>query len=236
MRKLITEIIASARSIDNSLIGKNFFGRNESVRFSLAPIAILAAIIFSAITAFAAHPPEPPEYARQYAIYYPYPKYPYVARAERWEGNGLYLLNFDRQTGKVIKVDVLQTTGHKVLDETAIKTFAKWRFKAPLPFRGVRIPVRFSLTRRVPFGLEKIRANALYSPIPPYPLDALRANIGGSGRFEVVVDFETGQVQDVKILQTTGDGRLDRSVISTFRKWRFRPRTVHSFKTPFIFY
>lgn len=206
------------------------------MRFLPCALIIVTAIVFHAPAATATQQGEAPEDARQYVTYSPYPEYPYIARRERWEGAGLYRLSIDRQAGVVTKIQVLQTTGYKVLDSVAIKALQKWRFRTPIPFHGVRIPVRFELTKGNSFGLERIRGNAIYSPVPPYPAGAWRQNIGGSGRFEVMVDFEKGKVQDVKILQTTGDARLDRSVTSTFRKWRFRPHTTHSFKMPFNFY
>lgn len=202
-----------------------------NVRFPLSALAILKAAVLVATRASSAQPPEAFEHARQYVVHSPYPQYPYAARAEMEQGKGLFRVDIDQQTGAVTGVQVLQTTGHKRLDEAAIKALQKWRFRAPFPFRAVRIPVSFTLTRDNFRSLEKFRANAIYSPIPPYPIQAPM----GVGRFEVIVDFETGLVRDVRVLKTTGDRRLDRSVTGSFRKWRFRPRTTHSFTTPFNF-
>ena len=162
------------------------------------------------------------------------PEYPWTARLNRMEGAGVFRLDLDPQTGRVTKVTAIETTGHQVLDNAAIQAFQKWRF-APGVFRAVKIPVHFSLAKGYSLGLPEIGANAIYTPVPPYPPDAYSWDIRGTGQFQVIVNFETGEVEDVKVLQTIGDGRFDRSVTNTLRKWRFRPRTTHSFKMPFSF-
>ena len=150
------------------------------------------------------------------------------------EGAGVFRLDLDPQTGTVTKVTAVETTGHQILDAAAIQAFRKWRF-APGVIRAVKIPVRFSLAKGYSLGLPKIGANAIYTPVPPYPPDAFRWNIRGTGQFWVIVNFESGEVEGRQVLQTIGDGRFDRSVTNTLRKWRFRPRTTHSFKMPFSF-
>ena len=162
------------------------------------------------------------------------PVYPWIARYNRMEGAGTFRLDLDPQTGTVRKVTPIESTGHQVLDDAATRAFRKWRF-VPGVIRTVKIPVRFILAKGYSTGLPEIGANAIYTPVPPYPPDAARWNIRGTGQFQVIVNFETGEVEDVKVLQTIGDGRFDRSVTNTLRKWRFRPRTTHSFKMPFSF-
>jgi TonB family protein len=178
------------------------------------------------------------ETARRYALYVPPPKYPYVGRAERFEGSGLYRLIFDLPTGTVARVEIIQGTGHEVLDKAAIETLRMWKFKTPLPFRGVRVPITFEMTDEMGRrnALRAARANAIVAPKVRYPMGTWIHSIGGTGRFEFIVNFETGEVQDIKVVETTGDGRLDRAAVSTFRKWRFRPRTTHTFTTSFSFY
>jgi protein TonB len=162
------------------------------------------------------------------------PEYPRIARLNRMEGAGVFRLDVDPQTGTVTKVTTVETTGHQVLDDAAIQAFRKWRF-APGVIHAVKIPIRFSIDKGYSLGLPEIGANAIYTPVPPYPPDGSWWDIRSTGQFLVIVNFETGEVEDVKVLQTIGDGRFDRSVTSTLRKWRFRPRTTHSFKMPFSF-
>jgi TonB family protein len=195
-----------------------------SRRFSLKICFLVFAVLSSRICA-----ETDADLALKYVSHKVRPEYPYSARVQRLEGKGIYQLDIDPKSGAVVNVSVVKSTGYAILDRAVVRAFQKWRF-VPGALRSAKIPVTFSVSRGFR-GLEKQRANALYCPIPPYPPNAPM----GAGRFEVIVDFETGLVRDVRVIQTTGDGRLDRSVTKTFRTWRFRPRTTHSFTTPFNF-
>ena len=105
------------------------------------------------------------------------------------EGAGVFRLDLDPQTGTVTKVTAIETTGHRVLDDAAIQAFRKWRF-APGVIRAVKFPVRFSLAKGYSLGLPGIGANAIHTPVPPYPPDAFRWNIRGTGQFEVICQFQ----------------------------------------------
>lgn len=208
------------------------------MRFPLGKIIFVQSLALLIATISLASEQDPFRHASRYVVYSPYPKYPYVARAERLEGAGIFRLLFNMQTGAVSTVQVIQSTGHKVLDKTAVETLQKWKFRTPLPFRGVNVPVRFELTDQMGRrnALRAARANAVIAPKVRYPMSAWFQGTGGSGRFEFIVNFETGEVQDVKLLETTSDARLDRRAIETFRKWRFRPHTTRTFTTTFSFY
>lgn len=85
-----------------------------------------------------------PEYLRN-----PAPVYPRVAKMRGWEG--LVLLDvFVNAAGDPVRVEIKQGSGHKVLDDAAVKAVRKWKFKAAsLGSRSfassVEIPVRFIL-------------------------------------------------------------------------------------------
>jgi TonB family protein len=73
--------------------------------------------------------------------------YPVEARERRMEGSGTYRLDIDKR-GYVTSVRVGASSGHKLLDQAAIKGLLKCRFKAgTVPL--VRIPVTWLLPDRV---------------------------------------------------------------------------------------
>jgi hypothetical protein len=59
-------------------------------------------------------------------------------------GKGLFLLDFDYETGRVTDVHVLQSTGNPKLDATTIRTFRKWKAK-PRTYRHVKVPINYTL-------------------------------------------------------------------------------------------
>lgn len=87
---------------------------------------------------------EPPRYR-----YNPAPKYPAVAKRRGYEGTTLLLVEV-LPDGVVGSVEVLRSSGHEVLDRSAVRAVKRWRF-VPAEMDGrpvamhVRIPVRFEL-------------------------------------------------------------------------------------------
>jgi TonB family protein len=59
-------------------------------------------------------------------------------------GKGLFLIDFDYDTGRVIAVSVLQSTGSAQLDATTGKTFKKWRCK-PHTYRRIKVPLTYTI-------------------------------------------------------------------------------------------
>lgn len=72
------------------------------------------------------------------------PPYPTEAQTQRLTGNGVYVLQVDPKSGSVRSVTVAQSTGHKILDDSAVTTFASLRFKPHGALR-VTIPVTFTM-------------------------------------------------------------------------------------------
>jgi TonB family protein len=70
-------------------------------------------------------------------------KLPEAARLHL-SGSGVFVMNVDTPTGKVKSVEVQKSTGHSLLDRSAIETLKKWRFRpgvvrryaAPIIFRA----------------------------------------------------------------------------------------------------
>jgi TonB family protein len=79
------------------------------------------------------------------------------------------------------------------------------------------------------------KAVTTYAPRPPYPQEARSHHIAGSGVCVVSVDPASGIVTKASMAQTTGSPLLDKSVLSTVRTWKFKPRTVSKVSVPVEF-
>jgi TonB family protein len=76
-------------------------------------------------------------------LYAPRPPYPRVARERRLTGQwGQFLLHINRKTGAVISVVIEKSTRIRLLDESAVETFRRWRFERGSP-AIVRVPIKF---------------------------------------------------------------------------------------------
>ena len=79
----------------------------------------------------------------------PHPPYPMIARKEGWQGK-LILNVFVNKNGKVKNVELLKSSGYKILDNVSLQTIKTWSFK---PARlgksyvedNIKIPLRFVL-------------------------------------------------------------------------------------------
>lgn len=203
--------------------------------FRVSPITFAVVIALVATAQSRVRPEEKSEDGDKYVVSRVTPLYPLDARAHRLEGAGVFQLSIDQESGAVTKVTTITSTGWALLDRSAINAFRKWRF-VPHTLSKLNLPVNFGMVGKQSDQLSAARRNALVSPIPTYPFDAWRYGVGGLGTFQLVVNFETGVVQDVKLLETTSDARLDKAAIVAFRKWRFRPRTTHTFVLRYRFF
>lgn len=77
------------------------------------------------------------------------PHYPDMARRNGWQGTVLLLLKIDA-AGQVVQVQVLESSGHQILDAEAVRAVQSWqgqparRFGVPVPTEE-RLPIRFRL-------------------------------------------------------------------------------------------
>jgi TonB family protein len=81
------------------------------------------------------------------AIYAPPPEYPPEARRNRLTGSGVALLEIDKRTGYVTSAKMLQSMGHKVLDDAVLDAFRRWRFR-PGTVSSIRIPMKYTINGR----------------------------------------------------------------------------------------
>jgi TonB family protein len=76
-------------------------------------------------------------------IYAPKPKYPESLKKRGIGGQGEFVMHVETKTGLVTSVDVLKSTGVRVLDESCVHAFREWRFERNKCAPVVRCPVRF---------------------------------------------------------------------------------------------
>ena len=79
------------------------------------------------------------------------------------------------------------------------------------------------------------KALTTYAPRPEYPQEARSHRIAGSGVCVVSVHPASGSVTNASMAQSTGSPLLDKSVLSTVRTWKFKPRTVSKVSIPVEF-
>jgi TonB family protein len=79
------------------------------------------------------------------------------------------------------------------------------------------------------------KAVTTYAPRPEYPQEARSHRIAGSGVCVVSVDPASGSITNASMAQSTGSPLLDKSVLSTVRTWKFKPRTVSKVSIPVEF-
>lgn len=90
------------------------------------------------------------EEARVAYLTNPAPVYPWRAKQKKWQGTVILKVYVDK-TGSVTKLMIEESSGYRILDESAFKTVEKWKFIpakiGSLHFAStVQIPVRFQLT------------------------------------------------------------------------------------------
>ena len=96
-------------------------------------------LIVAALGATIVHAAElPPPGKRAHVIFTPAdvrrvsaytPHIPYPSKRHNIGGSGIFRLYVSVQTGSVKSTQVVQSTGHQILDDTAIDTLKRWRFK-----------------------------------------------------------------------------------------------------------
>jgi TonB family protein len=81
--------------------------------------------------------------ARPKAIYTPAPVYRPEWARQGLTGKGVVLVTIDKETGRVTGVRMLQSTGSKVLDGSALQAYSQWRFE-PGTVPQLKMPIEFA--------------------------------------------------------------------------------------------
>jgi len=86
--------------------------------------------------------------ARALALSAPWPEYPSAARQNGITGDGVALMMIDSRRGSVTHVSMLKSTGNPSLDDAAMRSFRRWRFR-PGSISRLKAPVTFRLTAQL---------------------------------------------------------------------------------------
>jgi TonB family protein len=86
--------------------------------------------------------------ARALALSAPWPTYPSAARQNGITGDGVALMMIDPRRGSVTHVSMLKSTGDSSLDDAAVRSFRRWRFR-PGSISRLKAPVTFRLTAQL---------------------------------------------------------------------------------------
>lgn len=89
-----------------------------------------------------------------------------------------------------------------------------------------------SFAQPTPDQIAKAKALAVYAPRPAYPYEARSKHMTGSGIVVLNVDPSMGTVTSAQLLKSTGHKILDDAALEAFRRWRFKPGSVHKVKIP----
>lgn len=76
------------------------------------------------------------------ALHTPRPQLPKIAYSKHLRGDGYFDMHV-RPDGTVSRVDVVQSTGQKVLDDATVAALIKWRFE-PGKTKKVRMPITYT--------------------------------------------------------------------------------------------
>ena len=74
---------------------------------------------------------------------------------------------------------------------------------------------------------DSFKKDTLLAPNPEYPMKSQHLGYQGQGIYRLIVNQNTGVVDEVKILKTTGHRELDAGAVLTFFNWKFKPGAVN---------
>jgi TonB family protein len=83
--------------------------------------------------------------AKALAVFGPRPEYPYEARRSKITGSGVCVISVDSSSGNATDASMAQSTGNPILDNSAVTTFRRWRFK-PGTVSRVKVPITFTMS------------------------------------------------------------------------------------------
>lgn len=79
------------------------------------------------------------------AVFTPRPEYRQEWARRGLTGKGVVLVTIDKQTGKVTGAEMLQSTGNKLLDGSALEAYSRWRFDpSTVTVSQLKIPIAFA--------------------------------------------------------------------------------------------
>ena len=115
----------------------------KSTLFYVASVGVLLVAFGSVSNAQGIHPSVKPFVVKSVAT-----QYPVEARKRHIEGSGVLVGDVDFETGRVVSVRMEKSTGSKMLDQAALRSYGQWQFKPGL-IRKFRVPVTFKMAKRI---------------------------------------------------------------------------------------
>jgi TonB family protein len=85
--------------------------------------------------------------ASKVAVFHPTPLYPAAARQHHITGKGVFHVHVSYETGDVTSIEIVTSTGHRLLDDSVVATFKRWKFR-PHTVIGVKVPITFSMSAK----------------------------------------------------------------------------------------
>jgi TonB family protein len=216
---------------------------------------VSAAFLLSAMPLFGeSKRPDPPviefddAFGKAQMIHAPYPKYPERAREISAQGKGIFDVHA-RPDGTVSAVTIFRTTSHRDLDDAAVNTLKRWRFRPRVKWPPVRVEIIFELRgessdwpemtgigpRGEALSNRQVRQSILTTSRIHYPKLSRRLRSRGTGLYEMRIDTSTGKVNEVAILKSSGARILDIECMRALGHWRFKPGTVRAARLPVTF-
>jgi TonB family protein len=77
----------------------------------------------------------------------PPPEYLAGPRGRLYQGIGLFRIRFDFNSGKALRVEIVNSTGHVALDQAAVQALQQWTVK-PRTWHNIDVLVRFATSAR----------------------------------------------------------------------------------------
>jgi TonB family protein len=75
----------------------------------------------------------------------------------------------------------------------------------------------------------------LYAIRPEYPYEMRHHGVTGKGVFGLRFDYETGHLQEIHVIKSTGSPMLDKYTIDSLKHWKAKPRSIHRLRVPISF-
>jgi TonB family protein len=127
-------------------------------------VVILLFVSLSSLHAQPASPARPVTVPK--AVFTPKPEYREEWAKRGLTGKGVVLVTIDKQTGKVTGTEMLQSTGNKLLDGSALEAYSRWRFDPrTVAVSQLKMPIEFA-NRPKPATAKR----TLLQPAILYPL------------------------------------------------------------------
>ena len=127
-------------------------------------VFIFTLVALSSLQAQPASPARPVTAPK--AVFTPKPEYRNEWAKRGLTGKGIVLVNIDKQTGKVTGAQMLQSTGNKQLDGSALEAYSRWRFDPrTVTVSQLKIPIEFANRPKPPTAKRTLSQPAILYPL-----------------------------------------------------------------------